>query len=409
MAGFRKGNLRLAVASLKVANMRSFLTMLGIIIGVVAVTLVVCIGQGVKQQISNQVSHYGKDIITIRPGSSTSGFNIGAVLGGNGLAPSTSSLLSKNDFETVNNTPGVKYSVPLSVASGSAAGDHSLTSPLIIATSNYLPDVIDQSLSQGGFFDGTSDNHQVVLGSNAAKKLFNDAAPLGESLTYRGQKFIVTGIFASFPTAPFSLSANFNDAIFLPYGTAATLSGGDLSLYQILVKSNSVTATPAVASAIQARLTHVHGGAVEDSILTGDQATGSSDSIIHLLTLLIVGVAIISLIVGGIGIMNIMLVSVTERMHEIGLRKAIGATNKQILRQFVAEAFVISFTGAVIGTAISAAIVGLLRVYSSLQPVLVWQVLVAAPLVAIVVGVFFGTIPALKAARKDPIEALRHV
>jgi ABC-type antimicrobial peptide transport system permease subunit len=134
----------------------------------------------------------------------------------------------------------------------------------------------------------------------------------------------------------------------------------------------------------------------------------ASNKTIHLLTLLIAGAALISLIVGGVGIMNVMLVSVTERMHEIGVRKAIGATNRQIMRQFMAEAFVLSAIGAVIGVAFSAAIVGLMRFYTGLEPVLVWQVMVIAPVIAVAIGLFFGSLPALKAARKDPIEALRH-
>jgi ABC-type antimicrobial peptide transport system permease subunit len=143
-------------------------------------------------------------------------------------------------------------------------------------------------------------------------------------------------------------------------------------------------------------------------VLRADDTDTGSNKTIHLLTVLVSGAAIIALIVGGVGIMDVMLVSVTERMHEIGVRKAIGATNRQIMRQFMAEAFVLSGVGALIGVILSCAVVGLLRFYSSLEPVLVWQVLVVAPLVAITVGLFFGSMPALKAARKDPIEALRH-
>lgn len=127
----------------------------------------------------------------------------------------------------------------------------------------------------------------------------------------------------------------------------------------------------------------------------------------HLLTLMTIGIAAIAFIVGGIGIMNVMLVSVTERTQEVGLRKAIGATKQQILQQFMAEALVLGVVGALLGVLLALASIGLLRLYSPLQPIVVWQIFVIAPLAGVATGLLFGTFPAIKAARKDPIEALR--
>ena len=407
---FRKGNLRLAMASIKSAKVRSFLTMLGIVIGVSAVICVVCIGEGVKRQISQQITHFGADVITIRPGVEGAKSSVpgGDLLGSSGLPRSSTNLLSHADLEVVQSTPGVAYAVPLSVASGSVKGDHTVQSPLVIATSPELPEVLNQSIEAGDFFDADTASRRIVLGQQIARELFDDSAPLGQTVTYRGQDFIVTGIFSSFSTAPFSITADFNNAIFLPYSTAQTLNGGNLAIYQILVKAAPKQNTKALAQAVDTRLIRSHGGSRETTVLDADDSIVSSSGAIQLLTTLIIGVATIALVVGGVGIMNVMLVSVTERMHEIGLRKAIGATNRQILNQFMTEAFVLSAMGALIGVVISLAVVGLLRTYSGLQPVLVWQVLVVTPLVAILVGVVFGTAPALKAARKDPIEALRH-
>ncbi len=407
MNTWRRDNVRLAVANLKGAKTRSFLTMLGIVIGIMAVILVVCIGEGVKKQISGQIHNYGADIVSIRPGTQTSGLSAIGNIGGNGLPVAASSLLTSADVATVAKTPGVVYAVPLAVASGSASGDHTVASPMVVATTAELPDAIKQPIAQGGFFDANTNDKTVVLGSNIARQLFDDSVPLGQTLTYRGQDFIVTGIFSDFTAAPFSITANFNNAIFLPYSTAQTLNGGTLAVYQILAKTDAKNVSATVLS-INNRLIAAHGGSQLDSVLTADQTNAGSNEIIHSLTLLIIGVALIAFIVGGIGIMDVMLVSVTERMHEIGLRKAIGATNRQILRQFMTEALVLSTTGAVIGVVLSLAAVGLLRVYSGLQPVVVWQVLLIAPAAAVVVGVLFGTAPAFKAARKDPIEALRH-
>lgn len=402
MGSIRSHNFKLAYRSLKAAKARSFLTMLGIIIGVMAVVLVVCIGQGIKEQIAGQASRYGKDVLTVQPSDNRSSANLLS-----GLSGASSSLLTENDLRTVQKVPGVSQAVPLSTSTGSITGDHTVVSPFIVATTADFQKVVNQSISAGGFFDSDVDSKTVVLGQTAAVTLFNDNSPLGQTLTWRGQQFIVAGVFDDFKAPPFSLEANFNNAVFFPYSTAQTLSGSVLGIYQILAKTSGNVSQ--ISAGIESALITQHGGAHDVTVeTTTNGGSAASDQTIHLLTLLVFGSSLIALVVGSVGIMDVMLVSVTERMHEIGLRKAIGATNRQIMRQFVAEAFVLSFFGALIGLALACAAVGLLRAYTNLQAVLVWQVLVLAPVVATATGVFFGSMPALKAARKDPIEALRH-
>jgi len=399
-----RDNFRLAYRSLKAAKARSFLTMLGIIIGVSAVIMVVCIGQGLKQQIAGQLGRYGQNILSVTPGpSSTSGF--GTVTG---MSGTNSSLLTNNDLITVESTPGVAEAVPLATASGSMTGDHTVSSPFIVATNANFPDIINQSFSSGGFFDSNYGSRTVVLGANIAQKLFNNNAPLGQTLTWRGQQFLVAGVYNIFNAPPFSVESNFDNAVFVPYTSAQQVSGNTLGIYQILARSSNVTQTLHVVAAVRSALVNAHGGSNDVTVTRASDSNGASNQTIHLLTMLVAGAAIIALVVGGVGIMDVMLVSVTERMQEIGLRKAIGATNRQIMRQFVAEAFVLSVLGALAGVVIAVAGVGLLRAYTSIQAILVWQVMVFAPLIAVAVGVFFGSMPALKAARKDPIDALRY-
>jgi putative ABC transport system permease protein len=215
-------------------------------------------------------------------------------------------------------------------------------------------------------------------------------------------------VFDNFNAPPFSLEADFNDAVFVPYATAQQLTGSVLGMYQIVAKAKDQSQLTPTVQTVRSRLASAHGGAHDTTVLQANDSDSASNRTIHLLTVLVATAAAVALVVGGVGIMDVMLVSVTERMHEIGLRKAIGATNRQIMRQFMAEAFVLSGLGALVGMCLAAGLVGLLRLYTSLQPVLVWQVFVIAPAVAIAVGLFFGSMPALKAARKDPIEALRH-
>lgn len=401
MATLRSDNFKLAYQSLKAARARSFLTMLGIIIGVAAVVLVVCVGQGVKQQIAGQLGHFGKDVLVVQPGAAESSHALGALSG------ASTTLLTNRDVSTVRKVPGVRETVPLAFASGSMRGDHSVDAPSIVATSTDFPDIINHPFLFGGFFD--DDSKSVVLGSAVAQKLYDSDDPLGQGLIWRGQRFIVAGVYKSFNAPPFSLEANFDNSVFVSYPTAQQLSSGSLGVYEILARAQNAAQAPQVADAVYSALVASHGGAHDVSVTQATQSSGTSDETLHLLTMLVAGAALIALIVGGVGIMDVMLVSVAERMHEIGIRKAIGATNQQIMRQFIAEAFVLSSVGAIIGVAVACAAVGVLRVYTSLQAVIVWQVLIAAPCVAIAIGVFFGSVPALKAARKDPIEALRQV
>jgi len=396
-------NLRLAYRSLRAARARSFLTMLGIVIGVMAVVLVVCIGQGIKKQISGDLGRYGKGLFVAQPEQTEAG---GSILAG--LASGSSNLLSQQDFRTIQKTDGVAAAASLSVATGSMTGDDTVRSPFIIATTPGFPDIVRQHMISGGFFESSDNGKAVVLGMSIAGKLFNNSSAVGQTLSWRGQQFIVAGIFDDFKAPPLSLESNFNNAVFVPYDVASKLMGGSLGMYQVLGKASSAKDAPKTIHAVDTALLAAHGGTHDVSVMPASAAGGASDRTIQLLTMLISGAAIIALIVGGVGIMDVMLVSVTERMYEIGLRKAIGATNHQIMRQFVVEALLLSGWGAVIGAALSCAAVGLLRLYTSMQPVLVWQILVIAPLLAVAIGVFFGSMPALKAARKDPIEALRH-
>jgi len=396
-----RDNIRLAYRSIKASKSRSYLTMLGVVIGVMAVTMVVSIGQGLKEQIAGQLGHFSKSVLTVSPGTNTAGLSVLT-----GLSGASSELLTVGDLNTVESTPGVDEAVPLATTSGSVTGDHTIQSPYIIATNANFPDVIHGSFSSGSFFN-SGDNGSVVLGEKIAQKLFNDDTPLGQGLIWRGQHFIVTGVYNYFNAPPFSLEANFDNAIFMPYAAAQQVTGGSLGIYRILARSKSTNASHTIGS-VRSALIAAHGGSNDIAVTSAVDSNAASNQTLHLLTLLVVGAAIIALIVSGVGIMDVMLVSVTERMHEIGLRKAVGATNQQILRQFLAEAFVLSAFGSLVGDVCSAIGVGLLRAYTSIQAVLVWQVLVAAPVVAILVGVFFGTMPAIKAARKDPIEALRH-
>lgn len=412
MGWLMKGELKIAIRTLRRNRARSVLTMFGIIIGVASVVTVVAIGEGIKQQVGVQTDRLGKDLITIRPGDSLSRVPDNSFTSLEWLfSPGANGQLQQNDIRVVGKTPGVGSVVSLSVVSGGVtSGEHNRHyNALVIGTQPNLPDMLHQDLAYGTFLDNTSTNvDKVIIGSHIAQTLYDESVPLGQNLTILGRRFIVTGIFNDFQTTPLSVDADFNNAVFISYDTAQQMTNGNTPIYEILARPRNADQTDAVVNRLTGSLLAAHGGQHDFTVLAQRQTITVTQSILNLLTMLIAGVAGISLLIAGVGIMNVMLVSVAERMHEIGIRKAIGATNSQILRQFVIEAATLSIAGGLVGVLVAFVVEIILRLVTSLTPTITWPVVVLACAVSIGIGVLFGTIPALKAARKDPISALRN-
>jgi putative ABC transport system permease protein len=383
--------------------------MLGVIIGVTSVITVVAIGEGVKQQIAGQIHHLGNNFITIRSAQLETDSNVKNSQANLLSGLSVSGPLTVNDIATVATTKGVAESAPLTITSGTVKSETgAYNDGFVIGTSNSLPSLLNQSLAFGTFFNSQNNGTNVaVLGQNASDSLFNETVPLGRSFMFHGQPFIVIGIFNQFTDTPLSAQANFNNAIFIPNDVAETLTNNTAPTYEIVARPTNSNETAAVANRVRSGLNAAHGGQSGFEVLTGNQNIVANDSILELLTRLIAGVAAISLLVGGIGIMNVMLVSVAERTHEIGIRKAIGATNLQILSQFIIEATLLSLSGGLIGIGLSFAIDLGIRLATNLEPSITWQIVAVATGVTLLIGIVFGSIPAFKAARKHPIDALR--
>jgi len=409
MKSLTRGHLKAGLDSVRGAKFRNFWTMLGIIIGVTSVITVVAIGEGIKQQISSQIHQFGKDLITVQPvqlhaGSGLDSNNVSLLAGLN-----VTGSFRAQDVTTVTTARGVAEAAPLSVVDGPIRGNSGLyTGGLVMGTTSALSSLLNQSLAYGSFLtDNDVGMHVAVLGEHAADQLFNEDVPLGRSFTFRGQQFIVEGIFNEFNAAPLSQEADFNNAIFIPYDVGESMTNNSAPTYEILAKPSNPKRLGSTVANVRRALNAAHGGESDFSVQEQSQNLAGSNDVLELLTRLIAGVAAISLLVGGIGIMNVMLVSVAERMHEIGIRKAVGATNRQILSQFMIEASVLSLSGGVIGVALSFFIDVCLRVFTNLQPAIGWQIVVLATGVSLLLGIVFGCVPALKAARKPPIDALR--
>lgn len=401
-------NLRMAIKSIRSRRLRSFVTLLGVIIGVVGVITSVSLAEGIKQQVAQETTKLGGDVLTIRPGVQLNQSRSGLISGINFLAPdSTSSVLTEKDLATIRDTEGVRLSVPLNLISGLPSKEKlAYNESVSIGTTSGLLNLLNQDVEFGKFFDDDSSGNFAVIGATVAEKLFAENAPIGQDFSLRGKEFVVQGVLEKQRVASFSRGIDFNKAVFVPYSTAKEISGTAQS-YEILAQVNHVEDIDNTVAAIERNLAANRGNQKDFTILKVNDTRAVTDSVVNLISSMIGLIAVIAMLVGGVGIMNVMLVSVIERTHEIGIRKAVGATDNQIAGQFMIEAVVLSTWGAILGIFISALINLGFRVLTNIQPAIVWEVMLFAGLLSIIIGVIFGAAPAIKAARKNPIDALR--
>lgn len=400
----------MARAAIRSARWRSSLTMLGIVIGIVSVVTIVSLGEGVKQNIVGRVDDAGYDLITVHPGRTSVRSSKGqvqpATLFGAGGGSGT---FSDADLGIIRSAHGVQTAAPFAHVNGIASYDgRQFTEGPIIATTEDATKILRRKTEYGSFFSGSENGRSVaIIGKRVAEQLFQENVPIAKLFTIRGQQFVVKGIFEEFDTSPLSGEADYNSAIFIPLDAAKKLNGDQSQIYQVIAKSDpkSIDLT---AAAITDSLSKTHSGQVDFTVMKPSDTSAITRTTLNAFTGFIAGIAAISLLVAGIGILNIMLVSVTERTHEIGIRKAVGATNRQILNQFLTEAIILSVSGGILGVVFSLLTNYILRVTTDLAPVLTWPIMAVAVGVSVVVGVVFGIAPALKAARMHPIDALRN-
>lgn len=397
-------HLRIASDSLKANRVRTALTTLGIVIGIASISLVLALGEGARQSVSQQVGKLDGNIIIIKPGQQ--GFrDISAY---NPYNTAITSTLTERDYQSALHTPDVAAVAPLMFISGSVKnGPNEANGAPIIATSDKLADILTLHLVAGDFISDATNRDTVAIGQQLAIEVFGTDQALGQQLTIKGRPHTVIGIVKN-SKQPINLSGvDLDHAVYTTLDNGKSFNQGIAQIQQIAVRANNASQVPQVSKTLDGAVLANHDGERDFAILAADSISTSADDFFGTILIVTAIVASISIIVGGIGIMNILLVSVTERTREIGIRKAVGATDAQIMWQFLIEALAMSFTGGVVGLIVAYVLAYIIGTSLFFSPAVNWEIIVGSLAIALFVGVIFGIYPAIKAARKDPIEALR--
>src|ERR671913_217475 len=397
--------LRIALKALNRNKMRTILTMLGMIIGVGAVITMVGLGTGARTTIEERVKSAGTNMIMVNAGN----FSTGGVRMGQG----NSTTMTPEDAGALRDIPGVQYVAPGAMTRGQIIAGNQNWSTQVQGTDTDLPLIRSWPTKYGAFFtqqDVSGAQKVAVLGTVVAETLFGpDVDPTGQIIRIRNQPFKVIGVMA--PKGQSAMGQDQDDTILVPYTTVMKKLQGQQNLNNITVSAASADQIQDVAESIRQTLRVRHkimpGDADDFMVRTLEEMASVQTETTKTMTTLLASIAGVSLLVGGIGIMNIMLVSVTERTREIGLRMAIGARGKDVLMQFLVEAVVLSLFGGLLGIGMGYGL------SAAAERFLLWPTSIPPNAIAMAfgfaagTGVFFGFYPARKAASLDPIEALR--
>jgi putative ABC transport system permease protein len=406
--------IKMAALGLTLHKSRSALTILGIVIGITSIILVMSLGQSAQQLIIGEIQGLGSANVYVIPGREPSGFD-------GGLSTILTDSIKQRDIDDLskkNNVPDAITVNPVVFWPVAVNYNSEVYNSTLIGSTEGIADFFDVKLAKGSMYtydDIVQRSDVAVIGTKVAEKLFGLSDPIGEKIKIKSKSLRVIGVFAPKGQSPF---VNFDEAVIAPYTTAQQYILGIKHFQRVTIQASSPDTINNVISDVKAVLRANHNITDPEKddffIQTQDDLVKTIGTITTVLTVLLTSVAAISLIVGGVGIMNIMFVSVTERTREIGLRKAVGATDKDILLQFLAEAVMLTFSGGVVGiilgTLLNVTAVAIVNRALGINFPFIFSYMGAflGVTVSSLIGLTFGIFPARSAAKKSPIEALRY-
>lgn len=407
MALLLNTHLHLAIDSLRRNRGRTFLSALGIAIGVASIVLILSLTGGINQLISANSDRNNADLILVRPlaGKNATESIIDEFTSNNQF---TKSSLTLEDVKTIGKIEKVSSVAPIAASTNAIKiGNRTVQSINIVATNPDFANIASLHLKNGQFLDSSLRKNVAVLGYDIAMQQFGGTESLAKTFNYNGQNFLVVGVLDKIDDPVNYNGINLDDCVIIDIDFASTFESS-IQIQQIDVRAETTDSVATITDSIREELSKAKNGDQNFSVITSAEDMHPAGSLLSIVSGMLTLVASISLVVGGIGIMNIMLVSVSERTREIGIRKSVGASFGNILLQFLFESIILSIAGGVLGFILGYVGAFIISLMTPFAPHISWQIILITGAVSLSVGVLFGIYPAIKAANKDPITSLKY-